>query len=528
MDILNMYRGEMTMYRPRGLDIFDYLRKSRLDVEEERKAAAEGKEYDTLARHRRNLMDVIKREGHNLIDTFEELVTGESIVERTEIQKMLKRMDAGEVDAVLVMDVDRLGRGDMYDSGILDRAFRYNNVKLITPTEIFDPQDESWELVFGIKSLVSRQELKSITKRLQGGRRDKAKLGKSISKKAPYGYLRDTKLKLYPDPDRDWVVKKMFQMMKDGHGRQAIAQELDRLEIAPPDEKRNFWSPSTITSIIKNEVYLGQIIWGKFSYTKRGGQYKKKKVPRENWIVKENAHEPLVSKELFDAANRAHTGRWKPSTTISHSLSNPLAGILKCDVCGYTMLFQPKKDRPSDMIRCSQPGCKGVQKGAALPIVEERILTVLEEYIKEFDISNRLEKPVENSIIPFKGKAVEKKQKELEELTKQKSNLHDFLERGVYDIDTFMARQQNIVDRMRKLEEETRQLKEEIYKEEMKNKNIFEFVPKVKKVLHAYRQTTDVEKKNRLLKTVLEKATYLRKQEWREKDHFEIQLFPKI
>lgn len=516
------------MYRPKGLDVFLYLRKSRADVEEERKAAAEGKVYDTLARHRRNLLEVIKRENHNLIDTFEELVTGESIIERTEIQKMLKRMDSVEAEAVLVMDIDRLGRGDMYDAGILDRAFRYNNVKILTPSEIYDPEDESWELVFGIKTMVARQELKSITKRLQGGRRDKAKLGKSISKKPPYGYLRDENLKLYPDPDTAWVIKKIFEMMKDGWGRQAIAQELDRLEIKPPDLKRALWSPSTVTAIIKNEVYLGHIIWGKITYTKRGGDYKRKKMPPEQWIRKDHAHEPLVSQELFNAANQAHTGRWRPSTTLSNSLSNPLAGILKCEVCGYTMLFHPKKDRPNDMIRCSQPGCKGIQKGASLPLVEERIISVLEEYIKEFEIKGHTDRPKETSTIPFKAKALRKKQEEISELNKQKSNLHDFLERKVYDIDTFMERQQNIVERIKKLENEATQLKNEMQKEEMRAKNIFEFVPKVKKVLEAYRQTDDIEKKNRLLKTILERATYLRKKEWTKKDHFEIQIYLKI
>ncbi len=54
-------------------------------------------------------------------------------------------------------------------------------------------------------------------------------------------------------------------MMRDGHGRQAIAAELDKLGVKPPDEKREFWSPSSITAIIKNEVYMGHIIWGKVS-----------------------------------------------------------------------------------------------------------------------------------------------------------------------------------------------------------------------------------------------------------------------
>jgi site-specific DNA recombinase len=516
------------MYRPKEMDVFIYLRKSRSDIDEERRAAEEGREYDTLARHRRNLLEVIRVEGHNLIETFEELVSGESIIERTEIQMMLKRMDNGEAEAILVMDLDRLGRGDMYDSGILDRAFRYNNVKLITPTEFYDPEDESWELVFGVKSLVARQELKSITKRLQGGRRDKASLGRSITKKPAYGYLRDENLKLYPNPDTAWVVKKIFQLMKDGLGRQAIAQELDRLEIAPPDDKKSLWSPSTITAIVKNEVYLGHIIWGKEKYTKRGGKYTRKKVPREEWIEKKYAHEPLVSQELFDAANQAHTGRWKPSTTAQNTLSNPLAGVLKCGVCGYTMLFTPRKNRPNDTIRCPQPQCKGVQKSAALSIVEERILTSLEDHIKSFEVPEMELKPKNNLVIPLKGKAIKKKQKEHKELSLQKSNLHDLLERGVYTIDVFMERQQNITVRINKLEEEIQQLQEEIIKEDMKNKNLHEFIPKVKEVMEAYRHTVSIEKKNQLLKEILEKATYIRKTDWTKKDEFLIQLYPRI
>lgn len=517
------------MYRPTNLDVFIYLRKSRKDIEEEKKAAETGASYDTLQRHRDTLLAVVKRENHNIIDIFEEVVSGESIAERPEIQKLLREVESGVADAVLVMDIDRLGRGDMLDQGILDRAFRYSGTKIITPTEVYDPESETWELVFGIKSLVAREELKTITKRMQRGRRDSAAEGKSISKKPPYGYLRDENLKLYPDPETAWVVVKIFEMMRDGHGRQAIAAELDKLGVKPPDEKREFWSPSSITAIVKNEVYMGHIIWGKVKYVKQNGKYKRKKMPSERWHVKENAHQPLVSKELWESANKAHTARWRPSTVESKVLSNPLAGLLKCEVCGYTMWYQPKKDRPNSMIRCANPKCKGIQKGALLPLVEERILQSLTEFVDQFEVQEQmLEKREKQSVIPIRQKALEKKEKELRELNVQKNNLHDFLERGIYTIEVFLERQQNIVARMKQTQEEIEQLKQEIEKEQLKEKNMNEYVPTVKKVLEAYRQTDDIEKKNRLLKSVLEKATYLRKPEWTKKDQFTIQIYPKI
>jgi site-specific DNA recombinase len=150
---------------------------------------------------------------------------------------MIRDFENGETDAVLVMDLDRLGRGDMYDQGYLDRAFRYSGTKILTPTEVYDPESETWELVFGIKSLVAREELKSITRRMQRGRVASAGEGKSITKIPPYGYKRDENLRLEPDEETAWVVRKMFQMMSEGHGRIAIAQELDRLDIKPPNPK---------------------------------------------------------------------------------------------------------------------------------------------------------------------------------------------------------------------------------------------------------------------------------------------------
>jgi site-specific DNA recombinase len=515
------------MSRPTNLDVNLYLRKSRKDLEEERKAQESGAAYDTLDRHRRQLLSVAKKEGHNIVNIYEEVVSGESISERPRIQEMLRDVDAGLVDGVLVMDLDRLGRGDMLDQGLLDRAFRYSGTKIITPTEIYDPESETWELVFGIKSLVAREELKAITRRMQRGRVASAGEGKSITKRPPYGYKRNEDLKLEPDIETAWVVKKMFEMMSNGHGRQAIAQELDRLEIKPPNIKRTTWSPSSITAIIKNEAYIGNIIWGQVKHVKRNGKYKKIKLPRNKWTIKENAHEPLVSRELFEDANRAHSGRWRPSNNVSKGLANPLAGILKCELCGYSMLYQPRKDRPNDVIRCVQPSCKGLQKGSAITIVEQYTLDALRDVAKKISEMVNNEEQIESTDMPYIKTLIEKKQGEINELTTQKSNLHDLLERGVYNIDTFMERQQNITKRINGMQEEIRILQAELQKEDLRKSSVDDFLPQLMDVLDAYDEA-DIERKNALLKRVLIKATYLRKKEWKKPNEFVIKLYPKI
>lgn len=515
------------MSRPTELNIYIYLRKSRKDIEEEKKAQGSGETYDTLQRHRQTLFAIAKKERHNIVAIYEEVVSGESVTERPRIQEMLRSVEAGTVDAVLVMDLDRLGRGDMLDQGLLDRAFRYSATKILTHTESYDPSSETWELVFGIKSLVAREELKAITRRMQRGRVASASEGKSISKIPPYGYLRDENLRLYPDVDTAWVVKKMFEMMRDGHGRQAIAQELDRLGIKPPNTKRKTWSPSSITAIIKNEVYLGTIIWGQVKYVKQNGKYQKKKVPRENWTIKENAHDPLVSTELFEAANLAHSGRWRPSTNVSKGLKNPLAGILKCEVCGFAMLYQPRPTRPNDVIRCVQPGCKGVQKGSSINLVEQRVIEGLAELAKSIKIQAEEHAVSDNTEAPYKKMLITKKEQEVAELDSQKSRLHDLLERGVYDIDTFIERQKNLTDRINSVQKEILSVTLELQKEEVLKQNVTQILPALQNILTSY-HISDVETRNKLLKDVLTKATYLRKKEWAKQDQFVIQIYPKI
>lgn len=200
--------------RPTNLDCFIYLRKSRKDIEEEKKEGG----GDTLDRHRKQLVELAQRENHRIIEIYEEVVSGEYISDRPEIQKMLREVEQGTVDAILVMDLDRLGRGDMFDMGSIYRVIQYTETLIITPNEVIDPTQEGSELVFGVKSIISREELKGITKRLQRGRRVSAKEGKSVSKKPPYGYLRDENLKLYPDPNTSWVVKRIFARIAEGAG----------------------------------------------------------------------------------------------------------------------------------------------------------------------------------------------------------------------------------------------------------------------------------------------------------------------
>lgn len=120
-----------------------YLRKSRADIEAE--ARGEG---ETLARHRSQLLELARRQNLNITQIYEEIVSGESIAARPQMQQLLSAVNEGIFEGVLVMEIERLARGDTMDQGIVSQAFKFSGTKIITPTKTYDPANEFDEEYF--------------------------------------------------------------------------------------------------------------------------------------------------------------------------------------------------------------------------------------------------------------------------------------------------------------------------------------------------------------------------------------------
>lgn len=147
---------------------------------------------------------------------------------------------------------------------------------------------------------------------------------------------------------------------------------MDQLNIKPPEFDQ--WEHTTVGRILRNEVYIGNIIWGKVKHTKIDGKYEKRLLPRESWQITENAHTAIISKDLFFKVNAESKRRWTIPVT---------------------------KDKKHDMIRCSNHKCKGIQKGATFTLVEDKILKSLEGFIDDFELPEA-EKKRSNSTIKLK------------------------------------------------------------------------------------------------------------------------------
>ena len=142
-----------------------YLRKSRQDEELEKR-----ENTDTLARHRSTLLEVAKKQHLDIIEVHEEIVSGGSIASRPKMLKLLEEVRNNMYDAVLCMDLDRLGRGGMQDQGLILDTFKETNTLIVTPDKTYDLNNELDEEMTEFKSFFARRELKMITKRMQRGR----------------------------------------------------------------------------------------------------------------------------------------------------------------------------------------------------------------------------------------------------------------------------------------------------------------------------------------------------------------------
>ena len=141
-----------------------YLRKSRSDQE----AEARG-EQETLSRHESILTDLATKRGYIVTAVYREVVSGETIASRPQMQRLLKEVEQGLWDGVLVMEVERLARGDTIDQGIVARSFQFSDTKIITPQKIYNPNNEFDEEYFEFGLFMSRREYKTIRRRLIAG-----------------------------------------------------------------------------------------------------------------------------------------------------------------------------------------------------------------------------------------------------------------------------------------------------------------------------------------------------------------------
>nr|WP_025775190.1 recombinase family protein [Clostridium botulinum] len=494
-----------------------YLRKSRADEELE-KTLGEG---ETLSKHRKALLKFAKEKNLNIVEIKEEIVSGESLFFRPKMLELLKEIENKQYSGVLVMDMQRLGRGNMQDQGIILETFKKSNTKIITPMKTYDLSNDFDEEYSEFEAFMSRKELKMINRRMQGGRVRSVEDGNYIATNAPYGYdihWINKARTLKPNQKESEIVKLIFKLYIEGNGAGTIAKHLNSLGYKT--KFGNSFNNSSIIFILKNPIYIGKITWKKKDIRKSKDPNKVKDTrtrDKSEWIVVDGKHDPIIDQITWKQAQEILNNRYHVPYKLVNGPANPLAGLIICATCKSKMVM--RKLRGTDRILCKNNKCNNISN--RFDAVEKSVVESLENYLKAYKVN--LPELNKTSNLKLYEQQISTLKKELKILNEQKLKLFDFLERGIYDEDTFLKRSKNLDERIEITNESLSNLNQIIAKENKAIKE--EDIIKFEKVLDSYKSTADIRLKNELMKTLIFKIEYTKNKKGND---FKIKVFPKL
>ncbi len=271
--------------------------------------------------------------------------------DRPAFQEMIALLEQGKANIVITKDLSRLGRDMREASYYAEQYFPERGIRYLTVADNFDTEQENImaPFQFAMNEVYLRDGSRKVKEVL------KAKREKGLyCACAPYGYVKDARNKnrLVPDEATAPVVQRIFEAAARGDSSRKIALDLNEDGVIPPLKYKvlyqgNFsedgaarasdlWNYTTVKRILKNSVYLGHTLLGK---TKKASVKSKKKlqVPKDQWAVTEDTHDPLVTQELFDLA-QFNLGRGSfDYRQYDHVRRSIFFGIAFCAKCGHAL-----------------------------------------------------------------------------------------------------------------------------------------------------------------------------------------------
>jgi len=271
--------------------------------------------------------------------------------DRPAFQEMMHQLEQGKANVVITKDLSRLGRDMREASYYAEQFFPEHGIRYIAIADGFDTNNENIMAPFHFA--MNEVYLRDGSRKVKDVLRNKREKGLYCAC-PPYGYKkadRDNNL-LVPDENTAPIVQRIFKKAAEGDSSRKIAMDLNNEGVIPPLKYRvlyrdefsqegasyasDLWNNTTVKRILKNEVYLGHTLLGK---SRKVSVKSKKKVPipHEDWAVTQDTHEPLVSKETFERAQRNLGKGSNDYRSYEHVRKSIFSGIAVCAKCGHSL-----------------------------------------------------------------------------------------------------------------------------------------------------------------------------------------------
>ena len=279
--------------------------------------------------------------------------------ERPGVKQLLEAARKGRIQCIVVKDISRFGRDYITVGNYLSRVFPFLGVRFIAVNDHYDSirKSDVDSIDTSFKTLIYDLYSRDLSRKVRSAKKTLAEKGIYINPVAPYGYRRDLEDKhlLVPDTATADVVRRIFAMAADGCSVELVARTLNAEQIPTPSKAKagtssahknwhdNYWRTNAVYAILRDRQYIGCNVFGK-RVRKQVGVKRQTTANVEDWIIVEGRHEPLVSRELFQAAQEAIGGDYKQIQNRK-KWDNPLSKKVFCGICGYAIVRRGNKDR---------------------------------------------------------------------------------------------------------------------------------------------------------------------------------------
>lgn len=276
--------------------------------------------------------------------------------------KLMKDIEDKKIDTIITKDLSRMGRDYISMGEYIERIFPEKGIRYIAINDDVDTLYETPGLDFlQFKLVFNDYYLKDTSKKIKKTMRSKKEQGQYTGWKGIYGYKRDPndKHKLIVDEEVRNIVIRMFNLAKQGYGTRGIADIFTKEGILNPSTYANlirgtktqtskFWCPRTIDELLQNPTYIGHLTQGR----RKKVSYKSKKeirVPKEDWIIIKNTHEPIIDEETFNTVqDLLQKNKNDPQNKNDHLLK----GFLYCKECGHSIGINTSSDKKRKYCVC--------------------------------------------------------------------------------------------------------------------------------------------------------------------------------
>ena len=275
---------------------------------------------------------------------------------RPAFERMREDIENGRIDTVIVKDQSRFGRSYI-EVGMYVEEFKDKGVRFIAVDDGYDSMKSDYDMMFPMRNVINEYYAREASKKTKSAKRAKAKEGQYIGSRPPFGYKLDPKDRhhLVIDEPAAETVRRIFRLAAQGVGYNRMTKIFREEKLLTPIAYFNQhnpdyyksdywrgdfdWHVTSIRVILDNEVYLGKLVYGK-QKNKSMKSKEKVKCPRDEWIVVENCHKPIISQELWDTVHKILAAKHRPTQSGKVQI---FAGLVYCSDCGHALTYSQKK-----------------------------------------------------------------------------------------------------------------------------------------------------------------------------------------